>query len=525
MTVTHDYVVIGAGHNGLVAATTLAQAGSDVLVVERLPHIGGLTTSLPRVPEAPGHLLHVGAMDDMFMAGTSLADDLGIAKHGYRSIALDRPYGWMADDGATLILHREIARTLEEIRYFSRRDARTYEEVSPVLDFLIGLQVELGSQRPSDLSKKQLLRIVGKLGLDKRARSFLVKMLTMSIFELVSETFDSDAMRGLCAYWCSMFGPASLDGSGVYLAGFAAVHRGRGVLRARGGMSAIAEALASSIRSAGGDIKTGSGVEQILVEGNRAVGVRLEDGTEVRARRGVLGACAPQHTLGTLLDDAVLDANTKIQVTMMPANSADVALFKIDVALGGRAGYPKAQALRDKRDGIDLRTTTWMTGTLEDHVNQFQQITHGHNVTADPPVYMAILSASDPTLAPDGQDVLYTLTNCAARPAAGWEAEKAGYSKVMTASLERFLSGFETEIGRVEHSPADLESVFNIPNACFFHVDMTATRLGSNRPAAGLGGYRTPVDGLFLAGSGVHPGGGVNGWPGRLAAQFALEDF
>lgn len=518
-----DFIVVGAGHNGLTAATTLAHHGNSVLVVEKQPNIGGLTTSLPRVPSAPEHLLHVGAMDDMFMAGTSLASDLGLARHGYRPIELERPYGWMNEDGDTLILHRDLDQTLAEIRHFSPRDARTYAEISPVLDWLIGLQVELGAQHPAEIGKLNLLKIAGQAGLNRTRRSFLTKMLTMSIFELVSETFESDAMRGLCAYWCSMFGPANLDGSGMYMVGFAAVHRGRGVMRATGGMSALAEALAASARSAGADIRTNAGVQRILVERGRAVGVRLEDGAEMHARRGVLGACAPQHTLGTLLDEDVLDKHTQVQVSMMPANSANVALFKIDVALDGPAGYPTAQAVRDRRDGLDLRPTTWMTGTLEDHLEQFHCITNGANVST-PPVYMSILTGADPTLAPAGKDVLYLLTNCAARPINGWDAEKQPYGQAMTKSVERFLGGMESEIGRTAHSPADLEQVFGLPNACFFHVDMTPTRLGMNRPAAGLGGYGTPIEGLFLAGSGAHPGGGVNGWPGRLAARYAMRN-
>jgi phytoene dehydrogenase-like protein len=520
---TWDHIVIGAGHNGLTAAATLAEGGSKVLVLEAQSNIGGMTTSLPRVPSAPHHLLHVGAMDDMFMAGTSLANDLQLNAHGYRPIELERPYGWMDEAGETLVLHRDLDKTLAEIRRFSSKDARAYAEIAPVLDWLIDLQVKLGAQHPADIGKLNLLKLGAQIGLNRRLRAFLGKMLTMSIFELVSETFESDAMRGLCAYWCAMFGPASLDGSGIYLAGFAAVHRGRGVMRATGGMSALAEALASVARSHGAEIRTSSPVHRIIVERGRAVGVRLTDGIEFLALRGVLGACAPQHTLGTLLDDGAVGPHTRVQVQMMPANSADVALYKIDVALEGKATYPVAQAARDRRDGLDLRPTTFMTGTLEDHVEQFHAITNGANIHT-PPVYMAILSAADPSLAPPGGDVLYLLTNCSARPVKGWHDEKELYGEQMTKSVKRFMSGFDTEIGRTQTCPQDLERTFGLPNACFFHVDMTPTRLGMNRPAAGLGGYGTPVEGLFLAGSGVHPGGGVNGWPGRLAGRYALAN-
>ncbi|MCD2195329.1 NAD(P)/FAD-dependent oxidoreductase [Actinomycetospora endophytica] len=516
-----DHIVIGAGHNGLTAAVTLAEAGHHVAVVERLPEPGGLTTALPRVEAAPEHLLHVGAMDDMFMSGTSLAGDLRLADHGLESISLEQPYGWMGEEGETLVLHRDLERTLDEIRYFSPRDARTYAELHRTLDWLVGLQARLGARHPRDLGRLDLLKIAMSAGASRRTRSLLGRMLSSSIFELVADTFSSDAMRGLCAYWCSMFGPANLDGSGLYLVGFAAVHRGAGVQRPRGGMSAMIEALASSVRSRGGEVRCGHGVERIVVDRGRATGVRLDDGSELWARRAVLSSCAPQHTLGPMLDDGVLDPADRIKVSMLPANAANVSLFKIDMAVGGRLSYPRAQAVRARRDDLDLRPTTFMTGTLEDHVAQFHAMNAGRNVS-DPPVYLAILSATDPTLAPDGQDVLYMLSNCAARPSAGWDAEKDGYSKAMTAGAERYLDGLDAEIGRVEHSPLDLERVFSLPNGCFFHVDMTPTRLGMNRPAAGLGGYDTPVEGLYLAGSGVHPGGGVSGWPGRLAARHAL---
>ncbi|WP_067671378.1 phytoene desaturase family protein [Nocardia miyunensis] len=522
MSESWDYIVIGAGHNGLTAACTLAERQNRVLVVERQPVIGGCTTSLPRVAAAPHHLLHIGAMDDMFMAGTSLAEELRLADYGYQAIQLDRPYGWMNEDGDTLILHRDIERTLAEIRYFSPRDAQRYAQISAVLNWLVDLQVRLGSRHPSEVSKLDLLKAAGKVGMNRKLRSFLGKMLSMNIFEIVSETFESEALRGLCAYWGSMFGPASLDGSGIYLAGFAAVHRGRGVLRARGGMSVMVEALAASLRARGGDIRCGHGVDRILVEEGRAVGVRLSDGVELRARHGILSSCAPQYTLGSMLEEGVLDAHHSLQVEMLPANAANVALFKIDMAMGGQLSYPQAQAARNRRDGLDLRPTTFMTGTLEDHVAQFHVVTNGGNVDL-PPVYMSIMSAADPSLAPNGQDVLYLLTNCAARPVAGWDTEKSSYSQAMMKSVSRYMGGLATEIGRVEHSPLDLQNVLGLPNACFFHVDMTPTRLGMNRPAAGLGGYGTPVDRLYIAGSGAHPGGGVSGWPGRLSARYAMS--
>lgn len=515
-----DYVVVGAGHNGLSAGCTLAQAGRSVLLVDQLDWVGGLSASLPWVSDAPDHLLSVGAMDDMLMAQTSLTEDLGLRRYGYEPIPLDAPYGWLGDDGETLLLFRDFERTLQDIRRFSPADARTYAEIRPTLDFIMDLAEKLVTHHPSDLSKRDLVRIALKLAPDRRSRKLLAQMLQTNVFEMISETFESDAMRGLWGYWTSMLGPADLDGTGVYLMGFHATHRKNGVLRPRGGMSGLMSAFRGLFEANGGQVRLGQRVEQILVEDNRAVGVRLADGTELRARRGVLTNCAPQVALGELLEPGVLDKRMSLKVSMLPSNEVNTAAFKIDVAVGGRVGYPLGESRR--RDGFDIRRTTLMTGTLEDQIAALHAMKRGTQISPMP-VYMAVLSASDPTIAPDGQDVLYLHANVPAAPIGGWTAEtKDRYTADIIASANRYLSGLDAEIGRVVHTPQDFEDRFSTPRGNYFHVDMNPTRLGMNRPAKGLGGYRTPVDGLYLAGAGAHPGGTVNGWCGRLAAQTAL---
>jgi phytoene dehydrogenase-like protein len=163
-----------------------------------------------------------------------------------------------------------------------------------------------------------------------------------------------------------------------------------------------------------------------------------------------------------------------------------------------------------------------MTGTLEEHFAHLQAIKRGEMVE-QPPVYMSVLSANDPTIAPDGQDILYLHSNVPADPVGGWQANKDLYTQTIVKSAERFLTGLDVEIGRIVHTPKDFEDRFSTPKGCYFHVDMTPLRLGTNRPARGLGGYSTPFPGLYLAGAGSHPGGTVTGWCGRLAAQHAIK--
>ncbi|HEX6389837.1 MAG TPA: NAD(P)/FAD-dependent oxidoreductase [Solirubrobacteraceae bacterium] len=515
-----DYIVVGAGHNGLSAGCTLALEGRSVLLVDQLDWVGGLSASLPWVAEAPDHLLSVGAMDDMLMAQTSLTDDLGLQGRGYVPIPLEAPYGWIDEDGETLLLFRDFERTLRDIRRFSPRDAETYADIKPTLDFVMDLTEQLTSQHPSALSKRDIARVALKLAPDRKARRLLGQMMSTNVFEMVSETFESDAMRGLWGYWTSMVGPADLDGTGVYLMAFHATHRKRGVLRPQGGMTGLMNAFRGLLESRGGEVRLGQRVERILVDDGRAVGVRLADGSELHARRGVLANCAPQVALGELLEDGVLDRNMALRVAMIPANEVNSAAFKIDMAVGGRVGYPAGETKRT--DGFDIRKTTLMTGTLEDHVRHLQAMKIGQTIDP-PPVYMAVLSAADPTISPAGQDVLYLHSNVPAVPSGGWTQDaKDTYTRAILASAERYLGGLDAEIGRVVHTPQDFEDRFSTPRGAYFHVDMSPLRLGVNRPAKGLGGYVTPVRGLYLAGAGSHPGGTINGWCGRLAAQTAL---
>jgi phytoene dehydrogenase-like protein len=515
-----DYIVIGAGHNGLSAGCTLAEQGRSVVIVDQLPFLGGLSTSLAWVEEAPEHLLSVGAMDDMLMAQTPLTEQLGLRGHGYDPIPLEAPYGWINEDGDTLLLFHDFDRACAEIRRFSPRDAAKYVEIRPVLDLIMDLVDKLVAQHPSALGKRDLGRLLLRLAPDRPARKLLGQMLSTNVFEMISETFESDPMRGLWAYWTSMVGPADLDGTGAFLMAYHATHRRQGVLRPRGGMTGLMNAFAGKLRSDGGEIRLGNGVEQILLDSGAATGVRLADGSELTARYGVLASCAPQVALGQLLPADALDRNMQNKVAMIPANSINTAAFKIDIAVGGRVGYPRAEAKRS--DGFDVRRTTLMTGTLEDHIAQQKQMKIGL-ATDTPPVYMAVLSASDPTIAPPNQDVLYLHANVPAEPVGGWEANKDLYERTILKSAERFLSGLDAEIGHITHTPADFEQRFNTPNGCYFHVDMTPLRLGVNRPARGLGGYTTPIEHLYLAGAGSHPGGTINGWCGRLAALEALK--
>ena len=517
----YDFIVVGGGHNGLSAACTLSAAGAAVLVLEQRPHIGGLANSGPFIPQAPDHIVSLGAMDDMFMSCTPFIDDLGLHRYGYAGRPVEAPYGWIGEDGSTLLLFHDLDRTLAEVRRYSPQDARTYADLQPALSWIFSALTTVMTHHPAELPKLGLGKLLLKLAPSRSIRRHLGHIMSHNLVDLMADTFASDQMRSLATYWGSMIGPIDHDGGGFYCVGLAAVHRQPGVIRPIGGMGAVMNAMAAYAGARGADIRTNTGVEHVMVKDNRAVGVRLGDGSEIISRRGVLAAIPPQTAYGPLLDDGVLDSATKAKIAVLPASGNNSATFKIDVALAGRATYPNGMAQRRKTDDVDIRGTALMTGTFEQNIRQLQAIRSGSSLDR-PPVYMAVLTANDQSLAPDGQDVVYLAANVPAQTQDGWEKSKPILAQSIMESVSSHMSGLDNEIGRVETSPADFGTQFATPNGSYFHVDMTPLRLAMNRPAPGLGGYRSPVDGYFHAGAGSHPGGGVSGWPGRLAAETAL---
>ncbi|MDB5968367.1 MAG: dependent oxidoreductase family protein [Hydrocarboniphaga sp.] len=518
-----DYIVIGAGHNGLTAACTLAKAGRSVLVVEQRAITGGLSVSHPFVTAAPNHHLSIGAMDDALMGHSPMIDFLGLRQYGYDSIPMAAPYGWMGEDGETLLLHNSFDRTVEEIKYFSPRDAQTYIDVRGAIDLVMGGLEGIMPYHPAQIPKSLLIKMALKAAIDRKSRKVLGRMLSVNAFEMIAETFESEAMRGLWAFWACMFAPATVQASGVYLAAFGSVHRA-GIFRPVGGMSGMIRAMEGALTAKGGEIRCNHKVEQLLLDGKRIKGVRIVGGQELFARHAVLANCAPQVVLGKLLPASVVDEKLRTKIDFIPANSVSVAPFKIDYAVGGRITYKKAVAMRARRDDMDVRKTTFMTGTLEQHIAQHKASLRGEPVDFRPPLYFSIMSANDASIAPKGQDVFYLYVNTPINPIGGWDACKTEYSQQIRSAVSHYVDGLDLEIGSIEHCPKDFEEQFGAPNGAYFHVDMIPSRMLMNRPAPGLGGYKTPFGGLYLAGAGSHPSGGVCGWPGRLAAETAMHE-
>lgn len=518
----YDYLVIGGGHNGLIAANYLARSGASVLVLEQRPYLGGMAATQPHLASAPLHQLSKGAIDSVFIKTTPILKELALESHGLRLIPIDPGYGWIGEDGETLGIFRDATRTAADIARFSRQDAKAYLALQHAFSRLLDLQQSIAGKTAEAIGAVDLakgaLRLVG----DRAARRQLARLASCSAYEAIAASFQSDPLRSLFAYWTAIACPADVEGSGLYLASLSMIHR-VGCSRPAGSMGGMIAALARSLAHHGGAVRLSAEIDRVLVRDGHARGVRLIDGSEIHASAGVLASCAPQVTYGRLLSRAEQSDNSHARLPFLPANSANMCPFKVDMALRGPLTFSRAQQRRTRLDGVDVGATSWMSGSFDDHLDHSAALRRGTSGQR-PPIWMTVLSHQDPSLAPEGQSVAYLYTSAPMQPEDHWRTQGAATAGALVATAARYLDGLDTELGRCVTTPADFERQYSTPRGCLYHVDMLPTRLARTRPAVGMSGSRSEVAGLYLAGSGSHPGGGVFGMPGKLGAQTALAD-
>jgi phytoene dehydrogenase-like protein len=508
-----DVVVIGAGHNGLVAAGYLAKAGLRVAVVEAADTPGGMTASGPFIPEAPGHIINSCALDIISLLHSRIPADLRLREHGLQLVKPDPSYVSLHTDGSSLALWRDRKRTAAEIERYSRSDARAFLEFTDLLDVMIGavlpvLGVDFGRLDPKALwaSTKVAVRNRSRLG-------DIAALLTGSATGATEERFEHPVTKGALVNLAAGAGPVDQPGSGLGFILLALLGR-VGVGRAIGGMQSLTNALVSSLRAAGGMLTTGAAVAEILHAGRRVRGVRLEDGRVIEAR-SVVATCDPWVTLRQLLPDGIVDRKTAARIDFAPANGTGSGPFKVDMAL--RAQIAAIQHTRP--DEVDVRMPSLLIGTEESVRDSYAAAARGE-FPDDPAMWVVAPSGVDPTQAPEGQESLYIYALAApVHPRQGWDALRAPAVDSILAKLGKYVGPLdEAEIGRLVETPEDLGARLRVRNGCVTHIDMGLMRSGPLRPTIGLGTGKTPLDGLVLGGSGMHPGGGVTGLPGRTAA-------
>ena len=505
-------MVIGAGHNGLVAANYLADTGLSVTVVEASERVGGMTSTTPAIAGAPDHLINSYSVDAFFWDAFPASRDLALERYGLRREPVDPGHVYLHPDGASIGFWADVRRTIEEIRHFSAADARAYEEFARILRGFSDLAFAFATTNPTRPDFRTMRRLA-RMGFASRCDiSQIVALLFSSASEVIAERFEHPVVRDALHASAGSTVPNGQNGTAASFLWLSTTHR-HICRRPVGGVQAIPDALARRLSSVSGSVLTGMPVSEILVDGVRAIGVKLSQGGEIRARHAVLAACDPRTTLEGLLPDGALEPEMKRRVAGIPVENLGYGQLKVDLALSGRLELRRHQAWR--RDDVDLRKPSHMIGTEAGIARTFARAGAGL-----PPlpgdelsIWPVIPTALDPSQGPEGQDTAYLyIATAPYAPEGGWDEHRDSTASAIVSKAAEYYDGLEDlEIGRQVLTNEEIGERTNSTGGNITHVDMAMGRGGPLRPARGLGGYRTPIDGLWLSGAGTHPGGGITG--------------
>jgi len=515
-----DVVVIGAGHNGLVAANYLADAGRRVLVLEAGDRIGGFTSSTRAIPGAPEHLTHPYSFDPFFWDSFPPARELRLDRHGLRRVRVDPGLVYLEPEDASLGFWEDPRSTAAEIERFSRKDAAAYLEFALLPRAFSDIALAYFVTNPARLDVKPLARVLRHAVRHRRHLRDIVALATGSAAEAIAERFEHPVVRNALHAAAGSTIPNSADGSGAGFLWLANQHR-HSHQHPIGGIQALPDALARRLISIGGSIEVKAPVARILVRSGRAVGVRLADGREVEATEAVVASCDPTTALGKLLPAGVLPERIRARVEAIPVRNGGYGQAKVDLAFSGRLSLDRYEKWRG--DGLDLRRPMHVLATEAGIERAFARSAAGLVPHSDDfSMWNVIPTGADPSQAPAGQDNFYCYLAVAPYEVDMTMRQDLGDAAV--AKLARFYDGVETmEIGRRVLTNEDFEQLVGATGGNITHVDMVLSRGGPRRPARGLSGYRTPIAGLYLGGSGSHPSGGITGAPGYMAAREVLR--
>jgi phytoene dehydrogenase-like protein len=517
---TFEVIIIGSGHNGLIAANYLADAGRRVGVFEAASWAGGMTSCAFDIPNAPNHTRHAGAVDVIFLRRSGIVEELALSQHGLVLVDVDPGYVYLDPaEGLCLPLWRDADKTAQEIERFSRRDAVAYRQLVGDLSALARTAMPFMALNPTRPAPRGLAAVARAAIGDRKALRRVMDAVLSRPNEFLRRQFEHPAVRGAIGSLIGAGGSPGQDGNGLALMYLALLHTS-GVARPIGGMQQLADSLVDRLESRGSSVVVNAPVAQVTVEHGRAVGVVLQDGRRFDASQAVVAACAPQIALGDLLPDVEQAPRLRQAAQRMPANADGSGDLKVDLALSSRLELPLIQALRND---FDLRLPCAMVGNLE-AVERAYALASIDEADASFPFWAVIPSAVDPTQAPPGEDVLYLWS--------GWvpandDAERTQAAAATLVEQASKLYGDLTvhEVGRVVEGTTALGERFRTPNGCLGHIDFDIRRTGPFRPARGLGGYRTGIPGYYLTGAGTHPGSGVSGFSGRNTAARILSDL
>ncbi|TDI75297.1 MAG: NAD(P)/FAD-dependent oxidoreductase [Bacteroidetes bacterium] len=525
----YDAIIIGAGHNGLICAAYLAKAGKSVLVLERRHLVGGATVTEEIYPG----FKYTVCSYVVSLFRPQIISDLNLPSHGFELLPLDGTLSPMLN-GDYLMRWHDSGDTRRELMRHSSKDAEAYDRFGQLMYHLamtVRPMLSTAAPSPTSLSPanlKLLRSIASEFGKKEEYLFDLAKLMTMSSADFVEQYFETPVLQGTLSasgVIGTFMGPRSPGSAYVMLHHYMGEIDGQ--FRAwgfpRGGMGSVAEAIASSARSFGAEIRTEAPIDQILIKNGTALGVVLEGGEEIYAKTTV-SSVDPNRTFLKMIDPVHLDPEFVSQIGRFKFRGSS---GKVNLSLDALPEFACLDGIRKRGESTDPYLSGGMSISPSiDYVERAYDDAKYGQFSRRPYMDIILPSMIDPSMAPPGKHVMSIFVQYAPydlSAAGGWPANSEAFGDTVIDTLAEYIPNLkEIILHRQVVTPWDMEQTFGLTGGNIFHGELTLDQLFFLRPTPGSSGYSTPVRGLFTCGSGSHPGGGVMGAPGQLAAKEIL---
>ncbi|MBI1365956.1 MAG: FAD-dependent oxidoreductase [Alphaproteobacteria bacterium] len=527
---TPDVIIIGAGHNGLVCACYLAAAGLKTHVVERRSVVGGAAVT----EEFHPGFRNSTASYTVSLLNPKVIKDLDLYNNGLKVVERDISNFWPlgAEQGAYLKLTFDQARNKEEFARISKKDAEAlpayYDAIDEAAEVLRGLVLEIPPNLGGGLSDIWRAMKTGNRirALKTKGQRLVIDLFTKSAAEFLKGYFEHPSIIGAFAFDGIVGAYASPYAAGT---AYVLLHHVFGEVNGKkgrwghaiGGMGAITAAMRRVAEARGVTVTTDAPVAAVLIENGRAAGVKLENGEIVRAR-AVAANVNPKLLLTKLIGADALAADFRKRMENYVCGSGT---FRMNVAL---SELPQFSCLPTDGPGEHHRSGI-VIGPTVDYLDRAWLDAKIHGWSKEPIVEMLIPSTMDDSLAPEGKHVasLFCQQFAPELPdGASWDDKREAAAETIIETVTKYAPNFKASIiAKQIHSPLDLERKFGLVGGDIMHGRLSLDQMFSTRPQPGYADYRMPVKGLYLCGSGAHPGGGVTGAPGHNAAKVIISDF
>jgi beta-carotene ketolase (CrtO type) len=534
----YDVVIIGAGHNGLVCASYLLKAGYSVLLLEKRSVPGGAATTEEIMPEeAPGFKFNLCAIDHEFIHLGPVVEELELGKYGLEYLYCDPVVFCPHPDGKYFLAHRSVEQTCAEIARYSDRDAKKYAEFTAFWQQLTNAITPIFNAPPKSIpdiagnynikSLQDLFSVVG--GIDQSLD--MLHMMLTSPEDHLNEWFDSEFLKAPLARLASELGAPPSQKTIAIGGMMMSMRHNPGMARPKGGTGALTQALLNLVKHEGGEVLTDQHVSQVLIDDGRAVGVRVANGTEYRAKQAVISNIDAKRLFLQCMDASDVDsADPKLRdrLERRIVNNNETIL-KIDCALSEAPRFE-----HHNHQDSHLIGSVLIADSVRHVEIAHSYPTAGDIPDSDPSMYAVVPTMLDPTMAPDGKHTLwieffapYQIAGAEGTGlhGTGWTDDlKNKVADRVIDKLADYAPNLKNSIiARRVESPAELGERLGAYKGNYYHIDMTLDQMIFLRPLPELANYKTPIQGLYLTGAGTHPGGSISGMPGRNCARVFLS--